>query len=215
MSTLHACVALQPQSAAEANNWTRRAWLGACPRVHGACGWLAILSGVHEQTGGPLSRPLQHHHQYRYRNLPPAARTRFVHLAPQATWTAPFMRNNVQMWTALFNKQASISAQRDGGSGRVVLSSPKASASVNEEDVYACKVSKRLDGHDKERSAAARCANVTCGSKLGLRPTSCMLWGSRNLPSHLKLGQWPLPTVSLQRHLTVPAADHDMLKSRR
>ncbi len=80
------------------------------------------------------------------------------HLALQATWTAPFMRNNVQMWTALSNKQATISAKRDGGSGRVVLSSPKASASVNEEDVYACKVSKWITVKTKKSSASAWCA---------------------------------------------------------
>eukprot|EP00198_Chlamydomonas_reinhardtii_P002139 XP_001691475.1 predicted protein [Chlamydomonas reinhardtii] len=74
----------------------------------------------------------------RYHVLPPVQPL-------NATWTAPFMRRGVKMWTSVSASSAPgggphmITADVDTGSGTVYLSSPKAKAKVVEKDVYACK----------------------------------------------------------------------------
>ncbi|KAG2427944.1 hypothetical protein HXX76_011931 [Chlamydomonas incerta] len=70
----------------------------------------------------------------RYHVLPPVQPL-------NATWTAPFMRRGVRMWTAVSSggDSSQVTADVDAGSGTVYLTSPKAKAKVLEKDVYACK----------------------------------------------------------------------------
>ncbi|EFJ47574.1 hypothetical protein VOLCADRAFT_117809 [Volvox carteri f. nagariensis] len=56
----------------------------------------------------------------------------------KATWTTPFMRGDVAMYTAVSNGKT-VSARQDANSGKVTVSSPKSSATIIERDLYACK----------------------------------------------------------------------------
>ncbi|GLC36965.1 hypothetical protein PLESTM_000523400 [Pleodorina starrii] len=66
---------------------------------------------------------------------------RYHVLAPveplKATWTTPFMRSNIEMYTAVSNGKT-VTARQDNG-GKVTIQSPKSSANVVERDIYACK----------------------------------------------------------------------------
>ncbi|GIL50951.1 hypothetical protein Vafri_7026, partial [Volvox africanus] len=66
----------------------------------------------------------------RYHVLPPVEPLK-------ATWTTPFMRGDVNMYTMLSGGKT-VSAKQDG-SGKVIILSPKSSANIIEKDLYACK----------------------------------------------------------------------------
>ncbi|KAG2450010.1 hypothetical protein HYH02_000114 [Chlamydomonas schloesseri] len=70
----------------------------------------------------------------RYHVLPPVQPL-------NATWTAPFLRRGVKLWTSMSapSEASLITANVDAGSGDIYLTSPKAKARVVERDVYACK----------------------------------------------------------------------------